>query len=45
VYYLYVPGFGTANAFDVTRKSSSQVTLTRTADDGVTYVYTLKKQP
>jgi len=45
VYYLYVPGFDTVNAFHVTRMSSSQVTFTRTADDGVTYVYSLKKQP
>jgi len=45
VYYLYVPGFDTDNQFTVTRTSSSQVTFTRMANNGVTYAYSLKKQP
>jgi len=45
VYYLYVPGFETSNVFTVSRGGSSQATFTRTAADGVTYVYALNKQP
>jgi len=45
VYYLYVPGLETVNAMTVARQSSSRVTMTHTAGDGVKYVYELKKQP
>ena len=45
VYYIYMPGLETNNAFTVTRTSSSDVTFTKTDSDGTPYTYHLRKQP
>ncbi len=45
VYYIYMPGLETNNAFTVTRTSSSDVTFTKTDANGTTYTYHLRKQP
>ena len=45
VYYIDMPGLEAHNAFTVTTTSSHDVTFTKTANDGTTYTYHLKKQP
>ena len=45
VYYIDMPGLEAHNAFTVTTSSSAEVTFTKTANDGTTYTYHLKKQP
>lgn len=45
VYYIDMPGLEAHNAFTVTTTSSRDVTFTKTATDGTTYTYHLKKQP
>lgn len=45
VYYIVMPGLEAHNAFTVNTASSGDVTFTKTANDGTTYTYRLKKQP
>lgn len=45
VFYIYMPGLETNNAFTVTRTSSSDVTFTKTDAEGTLYTYHLRKQP
>ena len=45
VYYIDMPGLETHNSFTVATTSSSDVTFTKTATDGIVYTYRLKKQP
>ena len=45
VYYIVMPGLEAHNSFTITTTSSRDVTFTKTATDGTTYTYHLKKQP
>ena len=45
VHYVHMPGLETVNHFTITRKSSREVTFTKTDMLGDNYTYHLKKQP
>lgn len=45
VFYIDMPGLEAHNSFTVITTSSRDVTFTKTATDGTTYTYHLKKQP
>ena len=45
IYYIVMPGLEAHNQFTVSTTSSSDVTFTKTSDDGIAYSYHLKKQP
>lgn len=45
VFYIQMPGLEAHNTFTIIHSTSREVTLEKVTDDGVNYIYHLKKQP